>query len=177
MTIVHVGELTIGAAVPGATIACDAGKAGINGALPDITARLTALADFNPQAFDFVAQLAQAEATVASINLAILTALPAPSFDAQLATITALVAELSVTVTAINGQLSLVLAVQSLLAAAGVSAYAYSGAVNGLGGDVAAELSGGLPGGAPTDPCNALVLVTASPVTWDAMAQVFKVTP
>ncbi len=75
----------------------------------------------------------------------------------------------------INAQLSIVLGVQSLLVAAGVSAYAYAGTVNELGAAVTGELSGGLPGGSPTAPCNAIVLVTSLPATWSDMSQLFKV--
>jgi hypothetical protein len=177
MTIVHVGELSIGGAVPGASAAVDAGVAGINGALPDITARLGALAAFSPLPVDFAEQLTLAQSIVVSVQSGIALGLPVPSIADQIAQVSALVAELLATVTAVNAQLSIVLAVKSLLTAAGVSAYAYTGLVNGLGGDVAAELAGGLPGGSPTDPCNAVVLVTATPETWDAMSSFFKVTP
>ncbi len=177
MTIVHVGELTIGEVVPGATVACDAGVAGINAALPDIQARLAALAGFNPQPFSFDAQLAQAESIVTSTQLAIQFALPAPSLDFQIAMKEAQIAELLVIIEGINAQLSLVLGVQALLVAAGVSAYAYDGPVNGLGAAVTGELAGGLPGASPTASCNALVLVTPLPATWGDMSQLFKVSP
>jgi hypothetical protein len=177
MTATYIGELSIGAAVPGAELAAAAGVGGINGALPDITARLGALAAFAPLPVNFATQLTLAQSIVASVESAIALGLPMPSIDAQIAAVSALVAELLVTVTAVNVQLAAVLAFQSQLAAAGVFAFAYAGAVNALGADFTTALAAGLPGGAPTDACHALVLATTTPATWTVMSQVFKVSP
>lgn len=177
MSAVYVGELSVGAAVPGAAASCDAGIAGIAGALPDIEARLEALASFSPAPFDFASQLALAEATLASVQLAIETALPAPSIDTQIANVLALAAQLHAQVAAINAQLSIVVGVKNLLATGGVFAFHLANTAAGIGADLTSALTGGVPGGAPTDACNALVLVAASGATWDAMSAMFKVTP
>jgi hypothetical protein len=64
-----------------------------------------------------------------------------------------------------------------MLGNAGIHAYHYSGQVDDLGSEMATELAGGVPGGAPTDASNALILVTTVGATWTAMGQIFQVTP
>jgi hypothetical protein len=173
----YVGELSIGQAVPGAAAAAVAGAAGINAALPDILARLEALAAFAPQPVSFTAQLALAQQMVTSIQLSIALGIPVPSIGAQIAAVTALIAELLAAVAAVNAQLVIVTDFQALLIAAGVHVYAYAGQVGALGGEFATELAGGVPGGSPTDASNALVLITSVPATWAAMSSVFQVVP
>ena len=177
MSATYIGELTIGEAVPGCDVAVEAGIAGINGALPDIESRLAALAGFSPQPFSFAAQLAQAQSIVASIQFAITAALPAPSFSDQIATIVALMAQLHAQVLAINAQLSIVVGIQGALLTGGVFAYASANQAQLVGADLSTSLAAGLPGGNPTDACNALLLITSTPATWDVMRAIFKVTP
>lgn len=178
MTLLYVGELTIGEALPGAAAAAAAGISGINGALPDIQARLTALAAFSPAPINFATQLTLAQSIVTSIQAGITAGLPVPDISAQIAAISALIAELLATVTVINGQLDIVLTFQGLLAAAGVHVYAYSGRADQLGPELDTELAGGVPGGGGgSEACNALALITTVGATWDAMGEVFQVTP
>jgi hypothetical protein len=177
MTIQYVGGLDLATAVPGASAAIDAGIAGINGALPDMQARIDALLAFNPQPVDFAAQLLLAQQTVASIQLGISLGIPAPSIASQIAQIAALIADLLATATAVQAQLQIITDLQTLFATGGVHAYAYAGDANDLGPEFTAELAGGLPGGGPTDDISALVLATGDSATWDAMGVVFKVTP
>ena len=177
MSATFIGELTIGEAVPGAAVACAAGVGGINGALPDIEARLAALSGFSPQPFSFAAQLLQAQQIVASIQFAITAALPAPSFDEQIATVVALVAQLEAQIVAINAQLSLVVGVQNALLTGHLFAYSALNQAQLVGADLSASLAAGLPGGAPTDTCNALLLITSTTTTWDVMRVLFKVEP
>lgn len=174
MTIAYVGELSIGGAVPGAATAAVAGAAGINAALPDILARLQALAAFAPAPVSFSAQLALAQQMVTSIQLSIALGIPEPSILAQIAAVTALIADLLAAVASINAQLVIVTDFQALLVAAGVHVYSYAGQVGDLGAELSAELAGGVPGGGgPTDASNALILLTTVPGTWTAMTQVF----
>ena len=177
MTIVYCGELTVGGAMPGAQAAGLSGAAGINAALPDILARLAALQAFAPLPVSFAAQLALANQLVQGIQLSISLGIPEPSILAQLAAVAALVADLLAAVSAINGHLSIVLDFQALMTAAGIHVYAFTGLSGNLGAEIAIELATGTPGGAPTDTCNALVLVTTVPATWAALAQIMKVTP
>ena len=175
--ITYLGSLSIGAAVPGAAALAAAGQAGINLALPDIQARLAALVQFTPQPVDFQAQLILAQQIVASIEAAIALGLAPPSIDAQLAIVAALVAELEAAIANVHAQLTIIVDIAALLGTAGVHAYAYSGRADDLGGEFAAELVGGFPGGGPTDSTNALLLATTSGATWTAMQGVFKTTP
>jgi hypothetical protein len=177
LTVAYVGSLSIGDAVPGAATVAAAGVAGISAALPDITARLEALAAFAPLPVDFTAQLVLAQQMLASVQLGISLGIPVPSIAAQIAAIVALVAELSAALAAINAQLEIIVDFQALLGAAGIHAYAYAGDTDQLGPELTAELAAGVPGGAASDPANALVLVTTLSATWTAMGSVFKVTP
>ena len=88
-----------------------------------------------------------------------------------------MIASLIANVSAVNVQLGIILEFQGLLAAAGIHSYAFAGAVNAFGGELSAALAGGVPGGTPAEASNAIVLLTTVSATWDAMAQVFKVTP
>lgn len=178
MTVDYVGSLSIGDAVPGAASAAVAGVAGINGALPDITARIAALLAFTPTPVSFSAQLALAQQTVVSIQAAIAGGFSPPDISAQIAAVAAELAALQASALAVQAQLAIVVAFQGLLTSAGVHAYAYNGQAGNLGSEFSAELAGGLPGGSgPTEAINALVLATNIGATWAAMSSVFKVSP
>jgi hypothetical protein len=177
MTITYVGELTIGGAVPGAAGAAAAGYAGITGAIPNLQQIIDALTSFAPLDVNFAAQLALAQQMVTTITAAIAVSLPAPSLAAQIAIVSALLADLLAQLSAVSVQLGIVVDFQALLGAAGVHVYAYAGQTGNLGSELTTELTSGTPGGSPTDSANALVLVTTIPATWAAMAQVFQVTP
>ena len=103
--------------------------------------------------------------------------MPVPDISAQIAAIAAQIASLLAAVVAVNAQLTIVTDFQALLEAAGVHVYAFAGQTNQLGPELDTELAGGVPGGSPTDPANAIVLITTVPSTWDAMEEVFQVTP
>jgi hypothetical protein len=177
MTVVYLGELSIGLAVPGCSAAVDAGIAGITGTLDNLLAQLTALNAFLPVPIDFTAQLALAQQMVLSVQHAISVGLPVPSLAAQVAIIAAKVAELTASITAITAQLTVLVDLQEPLTAAGVFAYAYDGATADLGNELDSALGGGVPGGTAGQHANAFVMVTTIPATWDAMGQIVKVTP
>lgn len=177
MTVTYVGGLSLAVAVPAAASAVASGTAGINGALPDITARLEALAAFAPVPVNFAAQLSLAQATVASVQSAIALGLTPPSIDAQIAMVVALVAELEATVAAVNANLTALTDLQAILDVDGVHVYAYDGTVEDLGPELTLELAAGLPAGSPTDAARAIVLITSDPSAWTAMQAVFRVTP
>lgn len=177
MSLDYLGSLTLATAVVGAEVGATAGAAGINGALPDIAARLAALSSFAPVAGDFAADLALANSIVASLTAAISGGMTPPSIAAQIAIIEALIASLTATVAAVNANLTIVTDLLALLSTGGVFAYAYAGPANGLGAALTSELAGGFPGGAPTDATNALILATTAPATWTAMQALFKTTP
>lgn len=177
MTVTYLGSLTVGDANPGAVAISAAGAAGINGALPDIQARLAALLAWTPSPVSFEAQLTLVQGALASIQASIALGLPVPDIGAQVALIQAQIAALIAAIAAVEAQLAIILDFQALFGASGVHAYAYAGQVANLGSEISAETSGGLPGGSGTDSANAIVLVTTVPATWTALAQLLKVTP
>lgn len=168
MSLVPLGSVSLGVAIPGGAACAIAGELGINLALPDIQARLAAFASFSPSLGDFTLDLAVAGQIIASINAALAVGLTPPSLGLQLAIIAQLILDLENAVLSINAQLTIVLGFISLLANAGVDLYAWDGANNDLGPALAAERGPG------TGHTNALVLVTSNGATWSAMQQVFK---
>jgi hypothetical protein len=177
LTVVYCGELTIGGALPGANGVTVAAIAGINGALPDLLSRIASLQAFAPTDVNLGAQLQLAGSIVGNIQTSIQLGIAPPSIAAQIAAIAALVAAMLTQLAGVQAQLDLVLEFQGLLAAAGIHIYAFSGTSGGLGGELATELASGTPGGSPSDPANAVVLVTTSPAAWAALSQVVKVSP
>ncbi len=171
MTITAIGTIDLSTAIPGAAIGASAGLTGINAALPDIEARLTALLAFTPAPIDFTAQLALAQSIVVSIQSGIALGLPVPDISAQIAAVAALIASLTVQIALANAQVTILVDLQATLTAGGVAAYAYDGAIANFGSELATAL-----GGSGTH-CNALVLLTTIPATWTAMGAVLKVTP
>lgn len=171
MTITALGSLSVGAAVPGVGVAVTAGIDGINGALPDIQARLAALQAFAPTPVDFTAQLALAQGTLGSVQAAITAGLPVPSISTQIAMVAALVADLLAAVAAVNAKLDILTNLQAPLDVGGVAAYAYDGQIGSLGAELGDAVGGG------SSHANALALVAAAPATWTALSAVVKVTP
>jgi len=173
MTIANLGALTVGAAVPGCELAVTAGIAGITGALPDIQARIAALAAFTPVEVNFAADLAVAQATVAGIQLAITSGIPQPTIAAQIAIVSAQLAELQAQAVAVELQLDALVALVAPLAVAGLIGYAYDGDATSAGGEIGAAIVGDYPSGH----VDALVLVTSISGAWSALGQIVKVTP
>lgn len=169
--ITPLGTLTLAVALPGADAAATAGIAGINGALPDIQSRIAALSAFAPTPISYPIDKAAAVSIQGSIQLAIDSGIPAPSLSAQIAIVQALVTALNAIVTAVNANLTIVTNFAALLAAGGVAAYAFDGAQNVLGSELAAALGGS------TAHANAIVLVTQNGATWTSMQGVFKTAP
>lgn len=160
MTLTYLGSVGIGAVIPGV-------EAALSVSLTDLQARIDALLAFTPVEIDFSVQLDLAQQIVLSIQAAITAGLVPPSISAQVA----LVANLLL---GLEAQLQIILQLQNLLLTAGVDAYSYDGTVGGLGGELTAALTGGLPsGGTGATHCNALVLITSIGATWAAMGEVF----
>jgi hypothetical protein len=159
-TLTYVGEVTIGAAIPG-----------VNGALlaamADLNARLAALIAFQATvSLDLTAQINLA----ATISAALSAALQPPSLSVQINLVTALIAQLQL-------QLQVIVDLFSLFANGGLHVYAYTGRADGLGPKVTTALTAGLPGGAAGDFTTALVLATTVGATAGAMPLVFKMSP
>lgn len=177
MTITYIGSLALSASIPAASVAASAGISGINAALPDIQARITALASFAPTDVSFAGQIALAEAMIVSIESAIALGIPEISISAQIAIVSALIAALEAAVVSINASLQVVIDFQSNLASVGIHTYVYDGDANDFGNEFNTEFSGGLPGGSPTDNAKAILLITSSGAGWTSIEDIFKTTP
>ena len=160
MSLVYLGELTIGAAVPGV-------MAPLLAAMGDLQGRIDAMLGFSATIGLPIEGLLALSATVtASLSQ---PGLAAPSVALQMQIMASAIAVL-------KAQLTIIADLVSLLATAGVHAYAYDGSVGGLGAEVTSALSGGLPGGGGGGAhCNGLVAATTAGATWAAMGAVFKV--
>lgn len=151
---------------------------GVGGALAvaflDIQAKVDALLAFSASVDIDLSGLAAQIDLAASIGAALATCLALgiqpPSISVQFE----IVADLLV---GLQANLAILLALQALFLTAGIHAYHYSGRADDMGGEFNTEFAGGLPGGAPSDHIDALVLATSIGATWTAMGQVFKVTP
>jgi hypothetical protein len=154
MTITSLGEVSIGAAMPGAVAA-------LNLALPDAQARLDALLAFQPGAISFQANLVLAAQIVAATTAAISAGVTPPSLSAQIAIVLGLLAPL-------RAQIAAIAAFQAQLGA-GVYAYKYDGNTSTFGSELGAALGGHPPGEQST----AIVLGATSVASARAMAAVF----
>lgn len=163
MSLTHVGEMTIGATLPGVVAALAAAQA-------DLDARVAALASFEPSITppSIEGDLAVAAAIIANLEASV--GITPPSVELQVQIIADVLAVLRI-------QLEIIVALGELFAVAGVHVYRYSGTAAGMGAELTAELAGGLPGGAGIDHVDALVLATQVSATWTAMSSVFKVAP
>lgn len=159
----YLGSLTIGAAAPGVAAAMEA-------ALPDLQARMAALAAFAPSTGSFAANLQLANDIAASVQAAITAGLTPPSASAQFAAVASLVAEL-------EASLSVALSLVEALGVAGIHAYRYTGQAGALGSQFQTELSGGFPGGSSSDATDGVLLATTVPAAFAALSKVLKVTP
>lgn len=174
MSLVALGSLSLGVAVPGAAESNAALDVAIGIAAPNVTAQIAAAASFTPSAsLGLDDLLAIAEAILANIEAAIAAIPPIPvlDLDAQVDLALAVKADLESMLGIVNAQLTIQVDIAALLATAGVVAYAWDGANNALGPALTTEL-----GGATTH-SNAIILYTTSGVTWTAMQDFFKTTP
>lgn len=173
MTVQYLGSLSLSQALPGAALAASMGITGIQTALPDLLARIAALRDFSPTPISFATQLQLAEATLSGIQASIAAGLPAPSVDAQVTAVLALMESLLTMVNGVRAALAVVQDFQNLLAAAGISVFAFSGDFASMG----VELSAAVGMNGPAGSGYAVVLATGVAGTWSAMGQIFKVVP
>jgi hypothetical protein len=168
MSLTPLGSLALSAVVPGAAALGAAGELGINLALPDIQARLSALLAFTPTMPSLSADATLAANIVTDLQAAISIGVVPPDITAQLGIIAALVLDLQNKVIAINAQFSIIANLVGLLATAGVDLYAWDGAAEDLGGALTTQYTG------DAAHANALVLVTKIGATWSVMGTLFK---
>jgi len=158
MTVSYVGSLSIGGALPGAALALES-------AIPDLQARLDALASFAPTTGSLSANLALANGILSNIQNAITLGVVLPDISAQLG-------EIAAAVDLAEGQLSAAAAFLATLDAAGVYLYTFAGDVENFGDEFDAEIGGGLPGGGGGGASNAVVMITKNPATWAALQSI-----
>jgi hypothetical protein len=170
--ITDLGTASIGVAVPGA-VASAAAAVTVSGiAAPNVSAQLTAMASFTPQAvLPFIDQIASLQATITALQAAIAAGLLPPSLSAQATLAAAAVATLTANLGIIEAQLNVALGIQGLLATGGLRALVYSGPQDDMGNELAAEL------GSDTTDCHALILTTTSGATWTAAEGIFNTAP
>jgi hypothetical protein len=174
MSLVALGSMSIAVAVPAAAEANAALDVAIGIAAPNVTAQITAAASFTPSlSLSFLDMIALAEQIIANIEAAIAAIPPIPvlDLDAQVNLALSVKADLEAMLLTVNAQLTIQLAIASLLATGGVVAYAWDGPNDALGPALTTAL-----GGATTQ-SYAVILYTTSGVTWTAMSSFFKVTP
>jgi hypothetical protein len=174
MSLVPLGSLSLAVAVPGAATANVALGVAVGIAAPNVSAQITAAASFTPSASLGLEQLlAIAEAILDNIAAAIAAIPPIPvlSLQAQVDLAAAIKLDLDAMLLTVQAQLAIQLQIASILATAGVVAYAWDGANNALGPALTAELGGSVTHS------NAIILYTTSGVAWTAMQGLFKTTP
>lgn len=157
MSLTYLGSLSTAQINPGLVLS-------LASAVPRIEAELalqTALvAQLNVTPPSITASLSLATDIVASINAAIALGVDVPSLSVQVNAALALIALLNLELGALGFDMG----------AAGIHAYAYDGDASALG----ASIPSSLPGGAPTDHVNALLLATSIPASWVALGGMLK---
>lgn len=174
MSLVPLGSMGIGVAVPGAAASNVALGVVCSIAAPNVSGQITALGSFVPVLSPNLAQqLAMAEQIIANIEAAIAAFPPIPtlSLQAQIDLALTVRTNLLSLLDLITLKVTLQAEIAALLATAGVSAYAWDGANNALGAALTTEL------GPSAVHSNALILHTVSGTTWTAMQSFFKTTP
>lgn len=175
MTLVAKGSLTLGQCVPLALSASAEMAASVNQVLPEVSAKIAGLQALQASLVatppSLSASLTAAENLVSALNVAI--SLGMPGVDFQLTAIAAQLAELNVTLGALNARLSLALQYQATLGSPGVFAYQYTGPVGSLGAEVQAELGGGIGGGPPSLPVGAWLFIATDGGAINAARTVF----
>jgi hypothetical protein len=165
VTVVHLGELSLSAAVP-LLGQFSAALSLANGfALPELAAKLAGLANvlgaITVAPPSLGATITAALATVASLQAAV----SGPTVSLQATAILGLVGELTTLLGTLTASASLTVPSGTL------SAYVFDGASGALGVELQAAINASLPG-APAH-ANALILVTTSAPDWAAAQQVF----
>lgn len=161
-TLTPIGELTLGVALPAVSVA-------FGNEMLNVEAQVSAMLEFAPSPPSFELDLEVAAENTQALTLAVGLGITPPSIDAQILEVEAQLAVLL-------GQLGELRLLAAMLAAS-AHLYVYAGSTGALGTKIDAELSGGLPGGAPTDVAFAVLLVATAPAGKAALQSLFKVTP
>lgn len=166
--LTHLGGTSIAQALPVTTLA----MAPIGLALPQLTTQAAALtlAIKTPV-------LPDVDAVVASLQAAVLNAADSLlNFPQAQVDMTATVGvELALLSSAIGALLQLQGQLMAAAGVGGIHLYSYDGTAAAMGGEVSAQIGGGVPGGmGPSAPLKAIMLVTESPATFEALSLFVK---
>lgn len=160
MSLVYVGNLTLAGLIPTSFALFASLDAYIQG---ELTGQLHMQANLSILPPSISATITIAENILADLQAAIALSPPSISLSASLSAQIGILEAFIATLQAIL-----------VLSGGSIDVWTWSGPVNGLGPALTGALAGGAPsGGLPTDPSNALVLLTRSPATWTAMSTFF----
>lgn len=175
MTLTALGEMTVGAALPGAASAAASGSLGIAAAAPDLDAQLDALVHFAPlPTVSLAEQLIAAESILASVHSAIALGPllpPVPPMLEQAAALQVTLDELKIRQLDVQASAAICATVTAAAAGGSVRVYVYDGARGSLGDELGAAL-GGAGGSAHV---SAIVLLASDPSTWSALTTIARV--
>lgn len=174
MTIQVLGESALSVFNPGA-VSASAGLSGSASALltplaAHIEGTLAAQAQLILYPPSLTAQLADANALIASITLAL--TLGVPAVDARASAIATFQADILAQIGTLEAQLSLIAELQASLGAE-IRAYTYSGPTQDLGSALRGATANGLGGAGPQSETYALVLATTLGPSADALEELF----
>jgi hypothetical protein len=161
-TLTPLGEVSVGACLPSTVMAFGAVEGNLNAQLA-AAGNLKIALNVGPPSVVVAAQIA---ATASAQAMASVTS---PYFGL------AIDANLDV-IAAIRAQLAAFAGLVAALGTAGVFLYQYSGTADSYGTALQSVVGSGLPGGAPTDHIDSLVLIASTPAAWEAMAKLMKTT-
>lgn len=163
MTLILVGDLTIGALIPLPVSL-------VLTAQLEVQAKLSAMIDFSLQlglpGLSISAQLDLCAEIIVALNACLTLGITPPSISAQLDIVIAVILQLQI-------ELQIYIDFLDLLSARAF-VYAFDGAVNQAGTDLSAALVGGFPGGFPGDHANMLIFGTSIAADWAIIEQIFK---
>jgi len=173
MSATYFGSGSIGEAIPGAVALAAAGSAAVDIAAPNLEASISAVAsiDLSLTPPSIEASLTAIADLAAQLQLNLALGITPPDISAQVSIAADVVAQLSALQVTLNAHLSLILALQALFVEAGVHRVVFNGSAEDIGSDIASAISAAGITGANTD---AILLLTQSPLTWDALAQLIK---
>jgi hypothetical protein len=158
MTVSVIGEIELGAAIPGAVAALAL-------AIPDLEAKIAALVAFKPPSISFEADLEMALAMVANLKTMIRLGIKPPSIEAQIQIMLSLLA-------ALQANLAAIAAFKAVLSAKAF-VYGFEGPTSAFGTELQNEIGSGFPGFPASEQTHALVLGTTTQAAYSAMAKVF----
>lgn len=177
----YLGTLSVGGCLPIVVAAQAQLSIAIGKALPELKARIEGLLrvafalSVTPPSIELVAKLQGALKLIGQIQAGIAAGVNLGGISLPNGVLLALLAELELSLAALNLGLDFVAELDAILGSAGVSLYTYSGRADGFGPAFSAEFASGVPsGGDGSTSANAIVLATTVPAAWASMKVAFR---